>query len=121
MEDIYKFLEEHGFKDITEAEPIKFSECIPVTFDNIYCLHKRFKRYKNGITTKLLIGNVHNCVQIIIDSYFNGYWNRCFIDSSNKVIINMLPSYIKANETKLKTEYENSINHSFDNRLAKIN
>ena len=86
MANIFSALKILGFEDITDLEPIHFSEQLPVTFDNIYSIQKRFKRIRGDLTTYILIGRNdfnHNILDVIIHSAFGDCY-RNFSDQIHK-------------------------------------
>ena len=96
-----EYLKNLGFVDITKEYPIKFIECLPISFEIIYPVSKRFKRVNQGITTFILIGNEHNFVSGYIDSYYKNSWSRFYLTTTEKYVKEYLLSGINANERKV--------------------
>ena len=96
-----RILNKLGFEDITKEHPIQFSECVPTSFDSIYHVNKRFKRVNNKITTFILIGKLHNFIEMYGDSYYKNKWSRFYLTVPIKYFKEQFLFYLNANENKV--------------------
>ena len=96
-----KILIDLGFKDITKENPPKFMECLPIGFENVYPITKRFKRTRDNLTTYILIGKIHNFIMGYGDSYYKNRWSRFHLTTPEKHFKEYLLSLLKANESKI--------------------
>lgn len=87
-----------GFENITKKFPPKFSECLPIGFENVYPITERFKRTNSNLTTYILIGNVHDFIMGYGDSYYKNRWSRFHFASPKKYFKEQILSLLKANE-----------------------
>jgi hypothetical protein len=111
-----KILIDLEFKDITNEVPITFIECLPIGFENVYPINKRFKRVKSELTTFILIGKEHNFIMGYGDSYYKNNWSRFHFAIPEKHFKEHFLSLLNANENKiLTTEYntDTSVGHPF--------
>lgn len=90
-----------GFEDITKEFPPKFIECLPIGFENVYPITKRFKRVHGNLITYILIGKVHNFIMGYGDSYYKNRWSRFHLAAPEKHFKEHFLSLLKANESKI--------------------
>ena len=115
-----KILIDLGFKDITKENPPKFMECLPIGFENVYLITKRFKRMHDNLITYILIGKTHNFIISYGDSYYKNRWSRFHIAAPEKYFKEYLLSLLKANESKIIKSIEYNTDTSAQH-LYKIN
>lgn len=98
-----KILIDLGFKDITKEVPITFVECLPIGFENVYPINKRYKRVKGELTTFILIGKEHNFIMGYGDSYYRNNWSRFYLAIPEKHFKEHFLSLLNTNENKILT------------------
>ena len=90
-----------GFEDITKEFPPKFIECLPIGFENVYPISKRFKRTHDELKTYILIGNEHDLIMGYGDSYYKNRWSRFHFAAPKKYFKEQFLSLLKANENQV--------------------
>ena len=99
--DMEEILINLGFEDITKEFPPKFIECLPIGFENVYPISKRFKRTHDELKTYILIGNEHDLIMGYGDSYYKNRWSRFHFAAPKKYFKEQFLSLLKVNENKV--------------------
>lgn len=109
MKNIYDKLIFFGFNDVTSDSLFSFKETLTSTF-NCFILDKCFSRYKDSITTYVLIGIYRNEINLIIFSTYKHYNHKSYWQFFNKSFcMEHLNKLINITELEVKHYYEKNI------------
>lgn len=79
--DISTILSSLGFKNITEERPVRFIDCLPYSFSDIFDVHSRWiRKSQDNIFSEILVGLSFNgrFIDIIVSSVCGECKSRAF-------------------------------------------